>query len=78
MPDDLIAYGRAPGRAFELTGWHVAAIAFAFFAIVAGVNGYMLSAAIRTMPGLDARNGYDVSQRYNAAIAAAAVWTTGG
>ncbi|MGL4242135.1 MAG: FixH family protein [Beijerinckiaceae bacterium] len=72
MPDDLIAYGTSPSRKeFVLTGWHVATIAFVFFAVVAGVNGYMLRSALLTMPGLDARNGYDVSQRYNARIEAA-------
>lgn len=56
----------APRAEFRLTGWHVLAMLLAFFAIVAGVNGYMLRQALKTMPGLDAgRNGYDVSQNFN-------------
>ncbi|MGL5447768.1 MAG: FixH family protein [Rhabdaerophilum sp.] len=51
---------------FRLTGWHVLAMLVTFFAIVGGVNGYMMHQAITTMPGLDAgRNGYDVSQNFN-------------
>ncbi|MBN8534931.1 MAG: FixH family protein [Rhizobiales bacterium] len=55
-----------PRAEFRLTGWHVLAMLLTFFAIVAGVNGYMLRQALTTMPGLDAgRNGYDVSQNFN-------------
>jgi nitrogen fixation protein FixH len=49
----------------------VLAMFIAFFAVVASVNAYMMRAAFSTMPGLDARNGYDVSQRYNTMIAEA-------
>lgn len=59
-------------REFRLTGWHVLAMLVTFFAIVASVNFYMMTTAIRTMPGLDARNGYDVSQNFNRAELAAA------
>jgi nitrogen fixation protein FixH len=70
MPVDLPerATGAPPAsRAeFRLTGWHVLAMLLTFFAIVAGVNGYMLRQALTTMPGLDAgRNGYDASQNFN-------------
>ncbi len=64
----------------QLTGRAVLAMMLAFFAVVAGVNALMMTMAIRTMPGLDARNGYEVSQRYNGEIArmagqAARGWT---
>lgn len=62
---------RAAKRPFEFKGSHALMLLIGFFAIVATVNGIMMTVAIRTMPGLDARNGYDVSQRYNAEIAAA-------
>jgi nitrogen fixation protein FixH len=62
---------RAAKRPFEFKGSHALALFIGFFAIVASVNAVMMTVAIRTMPGLDARNGYDVSQRYNAEIAAA-------
>jgi nitrogen fixation protein FixH len=55
-----------------LTGKHVLLSFVTFFLVIAAVNGYMMFAAISTMPGLDAgRNGYDVSQRYNGEIQAA-------
>lgn len=69
MPDPAAVQPREP---FRLTGRHVLVIFIAFFGIVASVNGYMMRQALQTMPGLDARNGYDVSQRYNAELAVAA------
>jgi nitrogen fixation protein FixH len=58
----------ASPREARLTGLHVASMFAMFFVIVASVNGYMMKQAISTMPGLDARNGYDESQKYNALI----------
>lgn len=84
MPQDLPSPRRAEARKeFELTGRHVLAIFIAFFTVVASVNFYMMRLAIGTMPGLDARNGYDVSQRFNGYIAeaeaqAARRWTADG
>jgi nitrogen fixation protein FixH len=43
-----------------------------FFLVVAVVNSIMLTVALRTMPGLDARNGYDASQNFNRDIIARA------
>ena len=73
MPIDLPHPARktVESKPFRLKGWHVLAILVAFFGIVATVNGVMMRIAISTMPGLDARNGYDVSQRYNKEITAA-------
>jgi len=68
LPDSATIPAREP---FRLTGRHVLIMFIAFFGVVAGVNGYMMRQALQTMPGLDARNGYDVSQRYNADLAAA-------
>lgn len=70
MPQDLPNPARRDERKpFELTGRHVLAVFIAFFAVVGGVNAYMMRAALTTMPGLDARNGYDASQRFNGKIA---------
>jgi nitrogen fixation protein FixH len=55
----------ARSRPTEFKGWHALALFVGFFAIIAAVNAVMLTVAIRTMPGLDARNGYDPSQRFN-------------
>jgi nitrogen fixation protein FixH len=74
MPTEWIerqigAQGGAAGRV--LSGRHVLFGFVAFFLIVAASNAVMLAAAISTMPGLDARNGYEPSQAYNREIAAA-------
>jgi nitrogen fixation protein FixH len=71
MPQDLPGPARAEAAdgPRPLTGRHVLIMFIAFFAVVASVNGYMMRMALSTMPGLDARNGYDVSQRYNGLIA---------
>jgi len=77
MPLDLLpaspaGASPAPASSFVLTGKHVLLSFVTFFLVIAAVNGYMMFAAISTMPGLDAgRNGYDVSQRYNGEIQAA-------
>jgi nitrogen fixation protein FixH len=73
MPQDLLAArpDPRPRRERKLTGTHVLTMFIAFFAVVGAVNAYMMRAAFSTMPGLDARNGYDVSQRYNTLIAEA-------
>jgi nitrogen fixation protein FixH len=69
MPTDIVASAthRRPST-FRLQGWHVLAILLGFFGVVGGVNAVMLRMALTTMPGLDARNGYDESQRYNRRI----------
>jgi nitrogen fixation protein FixH len=56
----------------------VLAMFVGFFIVVAAVNAYMMTQALRTMPGLEARNGYDVSQRFNGEIRAAQVQTQRG
>lgn len=53
-----------------ITGRFVLIAFIAFFGTIALVNGIMMTLAYRTMPGLDVRNGYDASQRYNGEIAA--------
>lgn len=80
LTDGLRNAGRdkADGDGFTLKGSHVLSIFIAFFVVVGSVNAVMLSQALRTMPGLDARNGYDVSQRYNGEIAAAAAQDSRG
>jgi nitrogen fixation protein FixH len=71
----LAPLSRPPGSG--LRGWHVLVGFVVFFLIVAGTNAVLLTAAIRTMPGLDARNGYDPSQAYNGEIAKARRQTSG-
>lgn len=72
MPVDLKAPGsRAPRKEWTVTGRFVLWSLLAFFGVIFAVNGVMMTLAIRTFPGIDARNGYEVSQAYNREIAAA-------
>lgn len=68
MPFEPAAPVARPPR--QITGRFVLITFIAFFGTIALVNGIMMTLAIRTMPGLDVRNGYDASQRYNGEIAA--------
>ncbi|MCA3667838.1 MAG: FixH family protein, partial [Methylobacterium sp.] len=72
LPERAPILAARKAKEFRLTGWHVLAMLIAFFAVVASVNVFMMTTAIRTMPGLDARNGYDVSQNFNRQELAAA------
>jgi nitrogen fixation protein FixH len=72
MPETFVVQpeARRPRENWRLTGKHVLIGMVAFFLVIGGVNGFMMYAAISTMPGLDGgRNGYDASQRYNGDIA---------
>lgn len=52
-----------------ITGRFVLFACIAFFGVIAAVNATMLTLALRTMPGLDAKNGYVASQAMNGEIA---------
>lgn len=72
MPVDLSpAKDMPPRKEWVLTGRFVLWCLIAFFGTIAAVNALMMTLAIRTFPGIDARNGYDVSQAYNKEIATA-------
>lgn len=72
MPVDLTSPGKPePRKEFQITGRFVLVCLIVFFAVVAGVNGVMMTMAIRTFSGVEARNGYDLSQAYNKEIARA-------
>lgn len=47
------------------TGWHMAGILVAFFAVVIAVNMVMATSAVRTFGGVVVDNSYVASQRYN-------------
>jgi nitrogen fixation protein FixH len=61
---------RAIPRERVIDGRFVLFTFLGFFGVVFAVNGLMVSLALRTMPGLDARNGYVASQAMNATYAA--------
>lgn len=54
-----------PGADRPFTGRHMLAVVGLFFGTVIAVNAVMATAAVRTFPGLNARNGYVASQTYN-------------
>lgn len=70
MPIDLPVksppqLAKPQARPFEITGRMVFFMLVAFFAVVASVNFYMMSVALRTMPGIDVKSSYESSQNYN-------------
>jgi nitrogen fixation protein FixH len=52
-------------EARPITGRFVLVAFVTFFGVIAAVNAVMMTLAIRTMPGLDVRNGYVASQAMN-------------
>ena len=52
----MSCYGESGGR--EVTGWTVFVCLVAFFAIVAAVNGVMMTAAITTFGGVETGSSY--------------------
>lgn len=55
----------APDTGKKLTGWHVLAIFVGAFAIIIGVNVFMAVKAVGTFPGLETRNSYVASQKFD-------------
>lgn len=55
----------------RFTGWHMAAIMIAFFAVVLGVNVLMATLASRTFGGTVVDNSYVASQKFNQWLAEA-------
>lgn len=54
-----------PGADRPFTGRHMLAVVGLFFGTIIAVNIVMATAAVRTFPGLNAKNGYVASQTYN-------------
>lgn len=54
----------------EFTGWHMLAIMVGAFAIIISVNLTLAFNAVATFPGLETRNSYVVSQKFEADRAA--------
>lgn len=70
MPVDLPIKDEETKGEWTVTGRFVLVTIVLFFLVVASVNALMMTLAIRTFPGADAKNGYDKSQNYNREIAA--------
>jgi nitrogen fixation protein FixH len=49
----------------KLTGWHVLAIFVGAFGIIIGVNVFMAFKAVGTFPGLETKNPYVASQKFD-------------
>lgn len=69
MAVDLHPRPPAPRPSFELTGRMFLLMMLAFFLVVSSVNAVMMTLAIRTMPGSDAKSAYETSQTFNSEIA---------
>ncbi len=66
MPYEATEPGVPPRREPRpITGRFVLIAFVVFFGVIAAVNGVMMTLAIRTMPGLDVKNGYVASQAMN-------------
>ena len=50
----------------QLTGWHVLGIFGSAFAVIISVNLTLAFKAVSTFPGLETRNSYIVSQKFDA------------
>jgi nitrogen fixation protein FixH len=71
MPHDATDPAVMPAReARPITGRFVLIAFIAFFGVVGAVNAVMMTLAIKTMPGLDVKNGYVASQAMNGEISA--------
>ncbi|NDW53158.1 FixH family protein [Aliiroseovarius sp. PrR006] len=57
-------------KEFELTGKHVLAIVVTAFSIIIGVNIFMAYSAVGTFPGLETKNSYVASQKFDSQRAA--------
>ena len=71
MPVDLPVRREEPRKEWTITGRFVLISLLLFFVVVATVNGIMMTLAIKTFSGIDAKNGYELSQGYNKEIARA-------
>lgn len=60
-----------PARPRGFTGWHMALILMAFFAVVIGVNLVMATVAVRSFGGVVVKNSYVASQKFNGWLAQA-------
>lgn len=71
MPTTLDTPNQPKDGEFRLTGRHVLFILVGCFAIVFGVNGYMIWRAVGSFPGVVTESSFRDSQRFNGEIAAA-------
>jgi nitrogen fixation protein FixH len=68
MPVELSSSRPPAPEATGLTGRHVLFALLAFFGIIFAVNFTMMTLAIRTMPGVNAKSAYEASQHFNRAL----------
>lgn len=66
--NDMTVLNAKPERPF--TGWHMLALALAFFGVIIGVNVFMAWKAIETFPGLEVKSSYAESQSFDKVRAA--------
>jgi nitrogen fixation protein FixH len=65
--------GSVPEKArFTLKGSHVLVMLLAFFGVIGLVNAYMITMAIKTLPGIEVKSAFEQSQRFNKGLEALA------
>ena len=69
MPIELSSPHPRARKPFRVGGRFVLIAFLAFLGVVIGVNTVMLTLALRSMPGVDTRSTYEVSQHFNETIA---------
>lgn len=61
---ELQVSGKKTARPGKVTGWTVFGCLVAFFAVVMGVNGFMIRAAVTTFGGLETESSYKAGLAY--------------
>lgn len=57
---------------FTLKGHHIFMMLVAFFGVIGSVNAYMITMALKTLPGVEAKSAYEQSQKFNKGLEALA------
>ena len=68
---ELQVSGGGAVRPRKVTGWTVLGCLVAFFAVVMGVNGFMVRAAVTTFGGLETENSYKAGLAFSRELEAA-------
>ena len=68
---ELDVSGGGTARQRKVTGWTVLGCLVAFFAVVAGVNGFMIRAAVTTFGGVETESSYKAGLAFSRELKAA-------
>jgi nitrogen fixation protein FixH len=68
---DMQVTGGGAARPGKVTGWTVLGCLVAFFAVVMGVNGFMIRAAVTTFGGVETESSYQAGLAFSRELKAA-------